>query len=215
MSKYHPSSSMLRDYVCGLLSPGKDLIIKTHLTFCPECRKEVAKIEDIAGILLNNSSTDSISEKPSIEKTLDKIAKIEEKNVFNKEMSSINGGVLPRVINNYIGRTSDEISWRFRLPGIYDYQIETSNNENMYLLKVEPGARILQHTHEGEESTVILKGKMKDGDNFYSPGDISILDDNDTHNPQIIGSETCICLVVMTGKVKFTGRFTRALNLFS
>lgn len=215
MTKFHPSNSMLKDYVCGLLSPGKDLMIKTHLTFCPECRKEVARIEDIAGVLLNNSSNNNISEKPCINKTLEKIACLEKDNNINQESLSVNGGILPRVINNYIGKTSDEINWRFRLPGIYDFQIENSNDENLYLLKVEPGAKILQHTHEGEESTVILKGKMKDGDNTFLPGDISILDENDTHNPQIIGSEACICLVVMAGKVKFTGKFTRALNIFS
>ena len=215
MTKFHPSNSMLKDYVCGLLSPGKDLIIKTHLTFCPGCRKKVHDIENIAGLLLDLSSNESIPEKPSVEKTLDKILNLKDDNNINNEDYSINGGVLPRVINNYIGKPSDKINWRFRLPGIYDYQIETSNDENMYLLKVEPGAKILQHTHEGEEATVILKGKMKDGDSTYIPGDISILDDNHTHNPQIIGSEACICLVVMAGKVKFTGRFSRALNIFN
>ena len=56
---------------------------------------------------------------------------------------------------------------------------------------------------------------MQDGEKTFSSGDISILNDNHTHNPQVIGTETCLCLVVMSGKVKFTGRFSRALNIFN
>ena len=214
MTKFCPSITLLKDFVFGHLTNGKDLIVKSHLTFCPKCRKEVRKLENIAGFLFENDLESICKKEPSIDNTLAKITS-SDKGKEEKPLQTIKGGVLPQVINNFIGKSSSDINWRFRLPGIYDYQIENSNEENIYLLKVEPGSKILQHTHEGEESTIILKGKMQDGEKTFSSGDISILNDNHTHNPQVIGTETCLCLVVMSGKVKFTGRFSRALNIFN
>ena len=215
MTNFCPSTTMLKDFVCGHLTNGKDLIIKSHLTFCPKCRNEVRKLECIAGSLLKNNMNNDCKIQPSIKKTLSKISNERIKDNDEKPEDQVTGGILPQVINNFIGKSSSDINWRFRLPGIYDYQIDSSNEENIYLLKVDPGARILQHTHEGEESTIILKGQMKDGDKTLSLGDISILNNNHTHNPQVSGTETCLCLVVMSGKVKFTGRFSRALNIFN
>ena len=44
MTKFCPSITLLKDFVCGHLTNGKDLIVKSHLTFCPKCRKEVRKL---------------------------------------------------------------------------------------------------------------------------------------------------------------------------
>ena len=172
MTNFCPSSIMLKDFVCGHLTNGKDLIIKSHLTFCPKCRNEVRKLECITGSLLENNVNNDCKVQPSIKKTLSKISNTT-KDTQLKSKDQITGGILPQVINNYIGKPSNDINWRFRFPGIYDYQINSSNEENIYLLKVDPGAKILQHTHEGEESTIILKGQMKDGDKTLSSGDIS------------------------------------------
>ena len=214
MTKTHPNEELLEMYASGSLSEGMEMFVKGHLHFCPSCRQKVELLEAVAGELLCEEVTTTEIAPGALKNVLMKI-KDNQGNESTKPTSSIKGGLMPNMINNFIGKTSEEISWRFRLPGISDYKISNHNGEEISLLKAEPGAKIFQHTHDGEEATLVLSGALKDGDMILRSGDVSIVDENHTHNPSIFGSEPCICLVVMSGKVKFTGRFTRAFNLLT
>lgn len=214
MASTHPSSGILELYANGSLSEGMDIFVKGHLHFCPICRSKIELLEMVAGELLSNSLDASKITPPSFQSVLEKIAG---NNLDHPEeiRPSIEGGTMPTMINNLVGRTSDDIKWRFRLPGISDYQISNNNGEEISLLKAEPGARIFQHTHEGEEATLVLSGALQDGKKVLRAGDVSVANEEHTHNPAIIGDEACVCLIVMSGKVRFTGRFTRAINFLT
>ena len=217
MTKTHPTSDMLHSYASGNISEGMELFVKTHLNYCPCCRKKVSEIEELAGSLLKSNEPQKVLTMPAYSNVKEKILEIGNENTIKRasEGKIIKGGKFPQLINNIVGSTSEEINWRFRLPGISDYSISKENGEEISLLKAEPGSKIFQHTHEGSEATLVLCGTMKDDDKILEAGDISIVDQTNTHNPEIVGNETCICLIVMTGKVKFTGRFTRAFNLLN
>ena len=214
MASTHLSEDVLELYASGSLSEGMEIFVKGHLHFCPTCRSRVELLEMVAGELLSNSIDTNEVISPSFNNVLNKIAS---GNTDQKDeiRPLIKGGKMPIMINNLVGRTSDEISWRFRLPGISDYQISNSNGEEISLLKAEPGVKIFQHTHEGEEATLVLSGALQDGETVLRAGDVSVVNEEHTHNPASIGYEPCICLIVMSGKVKFTGRFTRAINFLT
>ena len=210
----HPNDEILQSYVNGSLSGGMEMFVKGHLHYCPQCRNKVELLEMIAGELLTESREMAEVDSAAFETVLRKIADNESKEV-EKPDKKIHGGVMPSMINNLIGKTSEQINWRFRLPGISDYQIANDNGEEISLLKAEPGTKIFQHTHEGEEATLVLSGALQDGESVLRAGDVSVVDETHTHNPSIIGTEPCICLIVMSGKLRFTGRFTRAFNLLT
>ena len=210
----HPNDEVLELYTNGSLSEGMDIFVKGHLHFCPTCRKKVELLEMVAGELLNDTDTTVELKSLTFESVLDRVSE-QERDGEVKSPSNIRGGVMPSLINNLIGKTSEDISWRFRLPGISDYQISKRGGEEISLLKAEPGVKIFQHTHDGQEATLVLSGALQDGGSVLKAGDVSMVDETHTHNPSIIGDVPCICLIVMTGKVKFTGRFTRAFNLLT
>ena len=214
MTITHPSDEVLELYANGSLSEGMDIFVKGHLHFCPICREKVELLEMVAGELLIEDSVTAELNSNSYQNVLNKIIENETEEPQEREVN-IRGGVMPKMINNLVGKTSDEVPWRFRLPGISDYQISNRDGEEISLLKAEPGARIFQHTHDGEEATLVLSGALQDGESVLRAGDVSIVNENHTHNPSIIGNEPCICLIVMSGKVRFTGRFTRAFNLLT
>ena len=214
MTTTHPSDEIIELYTNGSLSEGMDIFVKGHLHYCPSCRSKVELLESIAGELLNDTHASAELESITMESVLKKAAEQELKEGVALA-SNIVGGVMPNMFNNLIGKTSEQIQWRFRLPGISDYEISDRDGEKISLLKAEPGAKIFQHTHEGEEATLVLSGALQDGNNVLQAGDVSVADETHTHNPSIIGNEPCICLIIMSGKVKFTGRFTRAFNLLS
>ncbi len=214
MTTTHPSDEVLELYANGSLSEGMNIFVEGHLHYCPKCREKVELFETVAGELLSEESVTTEINQSSYQSVLNKIIQNETKEP-EEQAISISGGVMPKMINNLVGKTSDEIPWRFRLPGISDYQISNYDGEEISLLKAEPGAKIFQHTHDGEEATLVLAGALQDGKSILRAGDVSIVDENHTHNPSIIGNEPCICLIVMSGKVRFTGRFTRAFNLLT
>jgi putative transcriptional regulator len=214
MVNTHPSSGILESYASGSLSEGMDVFVKGHLHFCPSCRSKIELLEIVAGELLSTSIDTAEIAAPSFNSVIDKIENC--KPTYDDEiMPCIKGGAMPIMINNFVGKTSDEINWRFRLPGISDYQISKNNGEEISLLKAEPGAKIFQHTHDGEEATLVLSGALQDGEKILRAGDVSIVNEEHTHNPAIIGDEPCVCLIVMSGKVRFTGRFSRAINFIT
>jgi putative transcriptional regulator len=122
---------------------------------------------------------------------------------------------LPAPLRERLGCGADSVRWSFRLPGLSEHRMDGFEGEAVSVLRARPGVRIPAHTHSGAETTLILTGQMRDGGQVYSRGDVSSADEDDDHCPEIVGTEICFCLVVLSGKLRFTGLFGRALNLLS
>lgn len=204
---YHPDGEVLAAYAMGTLPAGMELLVSGHLTYCSGCRKSVSDYELIGGAALGASPSEV--EPPSFDATLAMLDAIEDEADQTPHIPS----VLPMVLHPFTSPDVEKIEWKFRLPGLYEHEIDGFAGESVSLLKARPGAKILSHTHEGEEATLILSGQMQDGNKVYKKGDVALADDTDDHQPHIIGNEMCICLVVMSGKLRFTGTLGRALNV--
>ena len=73
------------------------------------------------------------------------------------------------------------------------------DGERLYLLKAKGGMKMPEHSHKGEEWSLILTGSYSIGDKTYRRGDLHIEDDTVTHAPHIDEGEDCICLVMTEG----------------
>lgn len=211
MSQFHLSAETLSAYAAGTLSDGASLLAASHLTYCASCREEIAQLEAIGGSVLEGIEEDATTG-PSLEATLALIDAAPEFDVTPP--AEPKGHVIPKPLLAAIGVDEDDIKWKFKLPGISAYDLEGYDGERVQLLRAIPGATIPSHTHDGEEATLVLSGLMQDGEHVLGKGDVIQADHHDDHTPKIIGDEVCICLIVMSGKLKFTGPFSRALNLF-
>ena len=122
---------------------------------------------------------------------------------------------MPYPLLERLGGDAERIRWRFILPGLADHRLDGFEEEQVILLRGKPGVRILPHTHSGEEATLVLAGRLRDGGREYQRGDVALADHTHDHRPEIVGNETCVCLVVLTGRLRFTGPIGRALNLLT
>ncbi|MBA3326136.1 MAG: zf-HC2 domain-containing protein [Rhodobacteraceae bacterium] len=52
MTLAHATPELLTAYADGSLSEGLSLLVASHLTFCPACRRRVARLEALGGALL-------------------------------------------------------------------------------------------------------------------------------------------------------------------
>lgn len=210
-----PSDDILADYASGVLPPGMSLLVASHLTFCPESRRRVEELERVGGALLATETAAEVAP-PALDSVLARLDAPAPAPEPRRRPAKAGDTVLPAPLREALGgRTEDELPWRFRLPGLSEYDAEGFEGEEVSLLRAKPGAPIFSHTHSGVEATLILSGAMEDRGEVFRRGEVTIATEEDDHRPRIVGDEICICLVVMTGELRFTGPFSRALNLFA
>ncbi len=211
MNLSHATSELLAAYAEGSLSEGMSLLVASHLTFCPACRSQVARFEALGGALL---ASESALEAPSLEAVLSRLdtasPSAHAHATIDPEQS-----LMPAALRAAAGAHEEEIRWRFLLPGLSEHRLSGFPDEDVRLLRARPGTRILSHTHVGEEATLVLSGAMRDGERVFRRGDVALADHSDDHHPEIVGDEVCLCLIVLSGRMRFTGPIGRALNIFN
>jgi putative transcriptional regulator len=211
MINHHPDEEVLAAYSSGTLPQGMSLLVASHLTLCASCRSFVECCDDVGGNQLEEPCRSKLKS-PCIDATLVKLDGCE----ADMPIAPVaQRGCFPSPILHALGGCSSQINWKFRLPGVHEHTLECFEGEHVSLLRARPGSRMLAHTHDGDEATLILQGSMQDLDVVYNKGDVAMADHDDDHCPQIVGDDTCICLIVMSGNMKFTGPLSRALNIFS
>jgi putative transcriptional regulator len=82
------------------------------------------------------------------------------------------------------------------------------------LLRIVPGRAMPQHTHRGNEMTLVLRGDYDDESGHFAAGDLAVTDDTIDHRPVAGKMEDCIALAVTDAPIRLTGRFGRLLNPF-
>ena len=88
-------------------------------------------------------------------------------------------------------------------------------NEKLELIHVMPGAKIPQHTHEGNESFLVLHGSYSDEYGNYKAGTVQVRSDDHHHTPVGHTQTGCVGLAYTHGKIKFSGTFGKLLNLIA
>ncbi|MBB5516159.1 putative transcriptional regulator [Rubricella aquisinus] len=213
MASAHPELETLASFAAGTLSDGMSLLVSSHLTYCPTCRKRVSLMEDVGGAFVCASDADMSD--GALSAALAAIDGEGSVPAPAKAAQYDDTSPLPRAIQDVIAAPLDDLPWQFRLPGLHEYKLSGFDGEDVSLIRAKPGARMLAHTHTGEEATLIFSGAMQDGDTVYRKGDVAQADHSHDHHPEIVGDEVCYCLIVMAGGMQFTGRFSRALNVLT
>lgn len=210
----HPTEEHLIAYADGSLPSGLSVLVASHLTYCPACRARVARFETVGGALLAEEAVAGVAA-PDRGAVFARIDALPEPRQAAAPAVAAGGGIFPAPLRAILGGDAESIRWRFLLPGLSEHRIAGFEGEDVSLLRARPGTKILAHTHEGEESTLVLAGMLRDGGRIYRAGDVAEADASHDHRPEIVGDETCICLVVLSGRMRFTGSVGRALNLLT
>ncbi len=221
-----PDDALLAEYAAGSLPAGLSLLVASQLTFNPRGRRRVAELERLGGALLARDpagAAEAAAGPPSLDAMLARLDREGPRAEGPRPALPVPdaGNPFPAPLRAVLGEgpgaTPDGVAWKRLLPGLSEHVIEGfgDEHEEVSLLRARPGAPIFAHTHTGVETTLVLCGLMEDRGRTLGRGDVAIATDDDDHRPRIVGDETCICLVVMTGEMRFTGRLSRVLNYLS
>lgn len=206
---HHLSDELLTAHAAGLLGEPLVLLVRTHLTMCGQCRERDRELAAIGGALLDAGAPEPVSD-GLLARVLGRIE------APAPETASRSAGVgdVPAPLVPHIGPRFEDLKWRTFGPVSEIRLMPDAEGYVTRLLKIRPGAGVPDHTHEGLEATIVLKGAFSDCTGRYGPGDVALVEGDLDHSPVAAEGETCICLAVTNAPLRLTGSLGRFLNPF-
>ena len=203
---HHLSEELLLDYSSGALSEAWSIAVAAHLSKCPRCRASHAKLEEIGGSLLTDSTPEELSD-DIFSNVLDRLDEVGTSvgNEIRKNFGWASSYGIPSVVADYLAADTEKLPWKSLGLGVSQVVLETKDKSaTARLLKIPAGKKVPHHSHNGRELTVIFSGGFTDETGSYGPGDIQEIHGNIEHQPWVRDGEDCICLAVTEAPLKFS-----------
>lgn len=216
---HHLSDDMLLDYAAGSLDEATSLIVATHLTYCPACRKRAAKLDALGGAMLHDVPPARMSA-GALDAVMARLDATPHDAPARNLAPANDNPKVPSVLRRYLGGDLDDVTWKNLGMGVQTSEIALSSQDGAaadkraFLLRVPAGKAVPHHTHDGNEYVLILRGAYNDEIGHFGRGDLAISDASIRHKPVAEPGEDCICLVVVDAPIRLTGPLGAILNLF-
>jgi putative transcriptional regulator len=210
MANHHPAPELLTAFSAGNLQLSHALCVSTHLERCDECRSNLLRLNTIGANMMEQLQPAKASEslRNSVLAMLDDAEEEAEAPVVINRDSRV-----PRALQQFITDGYDSLKWHHVSPSIQAAKLCTdSNGSKVEMLRIKPGGQVPNHTHTGDEYTILLEGSFSDESGVYNEGDFVVRDGRHKHQPMVTKDRECICLTVTDAPIAFTGFFTRWLN---
>lgn len=211
---HHLNDATLMAYAAGSVSESLSFVIATHLSVCQNCRDRVAEMESFGGAELECQSEMAMSSAAldNVMTLLDDDFLLEE----TKAPKKVANSNIPLPLRDHLPHDYEALDWKTMAPGVKYFTLDGVNagNGTLRLLKIAPGVTIPEHTHEGTELTLVLKGSFSDEVGRFKAGDIADLDDDIHHQPIADTDEDCICLIVTQAPLKFKAMMPKLFQYF-
>jgi putative transcriptional regulator len=197
-------------YAAGALPPAMALLVETQAALSPAAARDVALADAVAGALFEQETPAPLSP-DALERVFARIAISEEKSTFVEGARPPHGAfaddldALPDPVRSAALSALAKTGWKFASPGIRSLTLDVGGNAKAEILRIEPGAAAPEHTHNGEEFTLVLTGAFHDARGVYRVGDISVADESVTHRPTGELGEVCYSLAVTDAPLTFKG----------
>jgi len=205
---HHPGQELLLDYADGSLPETAALLLATHLALCPLCREQVTTLEAIGGALLDDSPPEPVSA-DCLEALLSRLEEPEVRPATPPPARAFaplppDLIVLPQPLRSYVGAPLNQLTWHPLAPGVEETEVAFGADQaRTRLLRFAPGSRLLRHSHDGTELTLVLDGVLVEGPERLQRGDVSRCDPGHNHEPLAEGA--CLCLVVSDAPLRANG----------
>ena len=177
----------------------------------PDNRSLNSAMNEVGGYFLEKVETSPLSN-DLWNNVLEQTNNVKSKTQNNEEHDPLLSQ-LPATLRSHL--RNKEIKWKSFKDVKVASILPKENNEKLELIHVMPGAKIPQHTHEGNESFLVLHGSYSDEYGNYKQGSVQVRSDDHNHTPVGHPQTGCIGLAYTHGKIKFSGKFGKLLNLIA
>lgn len=198
---HQTSEDLLLRYAAGQLRPAPALVVASHVAMSRSSRAILGQFENVGGALIDEQPLAELSA-DLFEKTL---AGIGEPVAEERPTQAYDHGRLAMGITlpEPLGRRKIG-PWKWLGPGMRFARIDMPEDpdHNLVLLRVPAGRALPEHSHSGEEITLVLKGSFHDEAGHYMPGDLILEDEETDHTPIVDEDGECICLASIEGPMR-------------
>jgi len=227
MVHHHPDETLLLDYATGAMGEAESLVIATHMALCPLCRRKVSALEAVGGATLEMIDAVPLEAK-AFDRIMAKITDHDHKTAVvehyadsaspknDSQVAASLAQQVPRPLRDSLPAGLSDLPWQNVLRGLDEVSLQVGSNEMVRtkMLRIQPGAAMPQHTHEGAELTLVLSGAFSDERGHFARGDLAFTDSDVEHRPVADEGEVCYCLAVTTAPLRLTGPIGRFMNPF-
>ena len=208
--KHHLNEKLLMSYAAGILPEAFNLVVATQMSISDEARARLASYEAIGGGILEE--TEKVEMSPnSLQDVFNKIKSAKTKKFNAPKMVE---GVFLEPLKKYAGKELDSVKWKNIGRGVKQSILKTDSDASARLLYIPAGTAMPNHSHNGLEMTLVLKGSFHDEKDLFKRGDIEIGDQDLHHNPTASNDGPCICLVASDASLRFKSIIPRLLQPF-
>ncbi len=216
MSANPDVDELLVAHAAGRLPEPVSLVVATHLALSPAARERYARYEAVGGALL-----EGLAPAPLDPASLDRVlARLDEGSGDGRPAEPAAPAAaapsprLPRPLRDYLPGPLDSLPWR-RYGDGFEYELPLGTpGYRATLIRVRAGGAVPQHTHEGNELTLVIEGAIRDANGRYARGDLAVADASVDHLPTAEPGEDCLCLEVTDAPLRPTGSPDRSFNPF-
>ena len=192
-------------------SPASLLFKQCLAEIDPENRLLNSAMNEVGGYFLNKTEETPLSNN-LWDRVLDQTKNVKSPSKISNEHDPLLSQ-LPITLRSHL--KNNEVKWKSFKDVKVASLLPKENNEKLELIHVMPGAKIPQHTHEGNESFLVLHGSYSDEYGSYEQGSVQVRSDDHDHTPVGHAQTGCIGLAYTHGKIKFSGKFGKLLNLIA
>ena len=192
-------------------SPASLLFKQCLAEIDPENRLLNSAMNEVGGYFLNKTEETPLSNN-LWDRVLDQTKNVKSPSKISDEYDPLLSQ-LPITLRSHL--KNNEVKWKSFKDVKVASLLPKENNEKLELIHVMPGAKIPQHTHEGNESFLVLHGSYSDEYGSYKQGTVQVRSDDHDHTPVGHAQTGCVGLAYTHGKIKFSGKFGKLLNIIA
>ncbi len=192
-------------------SPASLLFKQCLAEIDPENKSLNSAMNEVGGYFLNKTEETPLSNN-LWDRVLDQTKNVKSPSKISDEHDPLLSQ-LPITLRSHL--KNNEVKWKSFKDVKVASLLPKENNEKLELIHVMPGAKIPQHTHEGNESFLVLHGSYSDEYGSYKQGSVQVRSDDHDHTPIGHAQTGCIGLAYTHGKIKFSGKFGKLLNIIA
>ena len=192
-------------------SPASLLFKQCLAEIDPENRLLNSAMNEVGGYFLNRTEETPVSNN-LWDRVLDQTKNVKSPSKISDEYDPLLSQ-LPITLRSHL--KNNEVKWKSFKDVKVASLLPKENNEKLELIHVMPGAKIPQHTHEGNERFLVLHGSYSDEYGSYKQGSVQVRSDDHDHTPVGHAQTGCIGLAYTHGKIKFSGKFGKLLNIIA
>ncbi|MES2473374.1 MAG: ChrR family anti-sigma-E factor [Pseudomonadota bacterium] len=204
--RHHPDETLLLGHAAGGLDSAMSLVVATHLSFCSQCRADVALLERGGAALLDDLAPAALAG-DALARTLARLD-----TAYALPAVPASNDNTPAPLRAFLGRDLSGVHWRKMGPQLGYVNLVRRGPLALRLLRGAPGSDVGRHSHRGMEYTLVLRGGFSDETGSYGPGDFQTASPDVTHNPVADHGEDCINLAVTTERLVFDGMVQRVVG---